>query len=155
MGRTVRRHVRSLRRELVRDDAAGRGHVIFIVRDDAGGSDILFQTSDTTASLHSYGGSSLYDGYPPVGRAYKVSYNRPFATRQRARPLQLVFCLRISNGALVGSERLRRQLLYGCGHGPDGYKTFKPQGLSVRWSRQNTGPRTRGKCRSRSCGGVI
>lgn len=72
--------------KLVRDDAAGASHVIFIVRDDAGGSDILFQTSDTTwQAYNSYGGSSLYDGYPPVGRAYKVSFNRPFATRGNER----------------------------------------------------------------------
>jgi hypothetical protein len=63
--------------KLVRDDTAGASHVIFIVRDDTGGSDILFQTSDTTwQAYNSYGGSSLYTGI-----ASKVSYNRPFNTR--------------------------------------------------------------------------
>ena len=34
--------------KLVREDAAGSSHVFFIVRDDDGRSDLLFQTSDTT-----------------------------------------------------------------------------------------------------------
>ena len=42
---------------------------------------MLFQTSDTTwQAYNSYGGNSLYTG-SPAGRAYKVSYNRPFNTR--------------------------------------------------------------------------
>ena len=56
-------------------------HVVFVVRDDDGASDLLFQTSDTTWQAYNpYGGNSLYVGNP-VGRAYKVSYNRPFTTR--------------------------------------------------------------------------
>ena len=44
-------------------------------------SDLLFQTSDTTwQAYNTYGGNSLYFG-SPAGRAYKVSYNRPFTTR--------------------------------------------------------------------------
>jgi len=63
---------------------AGASHIIFIVRDDTGNSDILFQTSDTTwQAYNSYpdtgseqdGGYSLYTG------ASKVSYNRPFNNR--------------------------------------------------------------------------
>ena len=64
------------------DDGSGASHIVFIVRDDNGHSDILFQTSDTTwQAYNSYGGNSLYVG-SPAGRAYKVSYNRPFTTRQ-------------------------------------------------------------------------
>jgi hypothetical protein len=68
--------------KLVREDGvAGESHVVFVVRDDTGASDLLFQTSDTTwQAYNSYGGNSLYEG-SPVGRAYKVSYNRPFNTR--------------------------------------------------------------------------
>jgi hypothetical protein len=69
--------------KLVREDPEnGRAsHVAFVVRDDDGGSDILFQTSDTTwQAYNAYGGNSLYTG-SPAGRAYKVSYNRPFTTR--------------------------------------------------------------------------
>ncbi|HUL97991.1 MAG TPA: N,N-dimethylformamidase beta subunit family domain-containing protein [Mycobacterium sp.] len=66
---------------LVRADTQGASHMFFIVRDDAGSSDLLFQTSDTTwQAYNAYGGNSLYYG-APAGRAYKVSYNRPFATR--------------------------------------------------------------------------
>ena len=55
-------------------------HIVFVVRNDASTSDILFQTSDTTwQAYNDYGGNSLYEG-SPAGRAYKVSYNRPFDT---------------------------------------------------------------------------
>jgi methionine-rich copper-binding protein CopC len=68
--------------KLVRTDAtSGSSHVVFVVRDDASHSDLLFQTSDTTwQAYNEYGGNSLYTG-SPAGRAYKVSYNRPFTTR--------------------------------------------------------------------------
>jgi len=59
-------------------------HIVFIVRDDNGNSDLLFQTSDTTwQAYNDYGGNSLYTGGPGTNpaRAYKVSYNRPFNTR--------------------------------------------------------------------------
>jgi hypothetical protein len=68
----------------VREDGANAGqasHIVFVVRDDASTSNILFQTSDTTwQAYNNYGGNSLYTG-SPAGRAYKVSYNRPFNTR--------------------------------------------------------------------------
>jgi WD40 repeat protein/fibronectin type 3 domain-containing protein len=75
----------------VREDGANTGrasHIVFIVRNDASNSNILFQTSDTTwHAYNAYGGNSLYKGSGPGtggnadGRAYKVSYNRPFNTR--------------------------------------------------------------------------
>jgi Domain of unknown function (DUF4082)/Bacterial Ig-like domain/Bacterial Ig domain/Purple acid Phosphatase, N-terminal domain len=71
--------------KLVREDAGGgSSHVMFVVRDDDGASELLFQTSDTTWQAYNrYGGNSLYTGGPGTGpgRAYKVSYNRPFTTR--------------------------------------------------------------------------
>jgi methionine-rich copper-binding protein CopC len=68
--------------KLVREDGTtGSSHVVFVVRDDDGQSELLFQTSDTTwQAYNEYGGNSLYVGSPD-GRAYKVSYNRPFTTR--------------------------------------------------------------------------
>jgi hypothetical protein len=67
--------------KLVRPDTGGENHIVFVVRDDDGASDLLFQTSDTTWQAYNrYGGNSLYFG-SPAGRAYKVSYNRPFTTR--------------------------------------------------------------------------
>ena len=45
------------------DGAPGASHIVFIVRDDDGASDLLFQTSDTTwQAYNSYGGNSLYVG---------------------------------------------------------------------------------------------
>jgi len=71
--------------KLVREDGtSGTSHVVFVVRDDDGHSDLLFQTSDTTwQAYNTYGGHSLYAGGPGTSpdRAYKVSYNRPFTTR--------------------------------------------------------------------------
>ena len=56
-------------------------HILFVVRNDASTSDLLFETSDTTwQAYNNWGGNSLYTGSPD-GRAYKVSYNRPFNTR--------------------------------------------------------------------------
>jgi VCBS repeat-containing protein len=70
--------------------SAAASHIVFVVRDDSRHSNLLFQTSDTTWQAYNrYGGNSLYYGGPGVnpapyinpGRAYKVSYNRPFDTR--------------------------------------------------------------------------
>lgn len=67
-----------------RNDTGGASHIMFVVRDDASTSAILFQTADTTwQAYNQYGGNSLYTG-SPAGRAYKVSYNRPFTTRAYA-----------------------------------------------------------------------
>jgi Domain of unknown function (DUF4082)/Bacterial Ig-like domain/Bacterial Ig domain len=67
--------------KVMRTDTGGASHIFFVVRDDASTSNVLFQTSDTTwQAYNNYGGNSLYTG-SPAGRAYKVSYNRPFNTR--------------------------------------------------------------------------
>ena len=68
--------------KLVRTDGTtGSSHVMFVVRNDAS-----TRTSSSRPPTRpgrrttTYGGNSLYVG-SPVGRAYKVSYNRPFTTR--------------------------------------------------------------------------
>ncbi len=67
------------------DSSSGASHIPFIVRNDAGASDVIFQTSDTTwQAYNNYGGNSLYVGNGATGRAYKVSYNRPFNTRSNS-----------------------------------------------------------------------
>jgi hypothetical protein len=71
----------------VRTDTGGASHIPFVVRDDTGGSELLFQTSDTTwQAYNQYGGNSLYVGGSGIApdRAVKVSYNRPFTTRAYA-----------------------------------------------------------------------
>jgi hypothetical protein len=69
----------------VRNDTGGASNIIFVVRNDASHSAILFQTSDETwQAYNDYGGHSLYgplDLFDLTNRAYKVSYNRPFDTR--------------------------------------------------------------------------
>src|SRR2546426_709226 len=72
--------------KVVRTDTGGASHIFFIVRNDNGSSDLLFQTSDTTwQAYNNYGGYSLYEAPANnpgnLSRAYKVSYNRPFNTR--------------------------------------------------------------------------
>src|SRR5262249_18719597 len=82
---------------LQRADTGGASHIVFIVRDDARRADLLFQTSDTTWQAYNRwpgpaSGGSLYCGTAAsnAGTAYtstcparatKVSYNRPFDTR--------------------------------------------------------------------------
>ncbi|MFT4165254.1 MAG: DUF4082 domain-containing protein [Microlunatus sp.] len=66
---------------LIRSDTNGDSHIPFIVRNDGNTSKVLFQTSDTTwQAYNTYGGSNFYWG-GDNGRAYKLSYNRPFSTR--------------------------------------------------------------------------
>src|SRR5438477_5179245 len=74
---------------VAREDTGGASLIWFVVRDDEGGSDLLFQTSDTTwQAYNTWGGYSLYqytntpatvtaNSPSDPGRAVKVSYNRP------------------------------------------------------------------------------
>jgi len=71
-----------------RSDTGGASHIVFIVRNDASTSNILFQASDTTYQAYndSINGQNLYTDdscgqWEPTCRSYKVSYNRPFTTR--------------------------------------------------------------------------
>jgi len=69
--------------KVIRGDTGGASHIVFVVRDDAAQADIVLQTDDTTwQAYNQYGGRSTYQGTPI--RAYKVSYNRPFATRSQS-----------------------------------------------------------------------
>src|SRR5882672_1871717 len=63
---------------LLRLDTGEKSPILFVVRNDSSHADILMQTSDLNwQAYNDYGGNSLYAG-SPAGRAYKVSYNRPF-----------------------------------------------------------------------------
>ncbi len=68
---------------LQRADNNGSSHMVFIVRDDAGNSPVLFKTSDATWQAYNhYRYHSLYVGaVGAFSHAVKVSYNRPFYTR--------------------------------------------------------------------------
>lgn len=66
---------------LIRTDDNGASHIPFVVRNDGNTSAAVFQTSDSTwQAYNTYGGSNFYQG-GGNGRAYKLSYNRPYATR--------------------------------------------------------------------------
>ena len=66
---------------LFRADKNDASQIPFIVRHDGSTSQVVFQTSDATwQAYNTYGGSDFYTGLAN-GRAYKLSYNRPFATR--------------------------------------------------------------------------
>ena len=68
--------------KLQRNDNGDVSHITFIVRDDSSRSTAVFQTSDPTwHAYNTYGGSDFYQG-AANGRAYKISYNRPFTTRE-------------------------------------------------------------------------
>ncbi|MGQ0839395.1 DUF4082 domain-containing protein [Actinokineospora sp.] len=72
----------------VRNDGAGASQYPFVVRNDSSTSDIVIQTSDQTwQAYNKYGdrdGINEYNTYEggfsgsPDGRAFKVSYNRPY-----------------------------------------------------------------------------
>lgn len=71
---------------LIRTDTGGDSHIVFIVRNDASHSAVLFQTNDSTWQAYNYyGGGSLYGPNTPNfdlnNRSFKVSYNRPVMTR--------------------------------------------------------------------------
>ena len=76
---------------LIRTDTGGDSHIPFVVRQDGNTSKVLFQTSDTTwQAYNTYGGSDFYKGNPK-DRAYKISYNRPFATRAKDQGRDFLF----------------------------------------------------------------
>jgi hypothetical protein len=69
-------------------------HIYFIVRDDESRADLLFQTADTAWQAYNRAGiTSTYGSFDParpMERAYKVSMNRPYVTREY-RAVNMVF----------------------------------------------------------------
>ncbi len=141
LGRAVQRRPRaSTSPSWCATDTGGASHIVFIVRDDAGTSDLLFQTSDTTwQAYNNYAGNSLYTG-SPAGRAYKVSYNRPFHTRGVDNGQDWVFNAEYPMVRWLERQRLRRQLLHGRRHRPLrqpdslNHKVFLSVGHDEYWS---------------------
>ncbi|HSE58889.1 MAG TPA: N,N-dimethylformamidase beta subunit family domain-containing protein [Nitrospiraceae bacterium] len=66
--------------------SGAQAYIIFVVRDETRPSDFLFQSSVTTyQAYNNWGGKSLYDFNSAGGRrAYKVSFNRPYAISSNA-----------------------------------------------------------------------
>ena len=84
-GRCRRRGLGRLHRPSAPGDTNDSSHIPFIVRNDASHSDIVFQTSDDDVAgvqhLRRLRTSTLDSPLDRAGRAYKISYNRPFTTR--------------------------------------------------------------------------
>ncbi|HJR77449.1 MAG TPA: N,N-dimethylformamidase beta subunit family domain-containing protein [Nitrospiraceae bacterium] len=60
--------------------SGAQAYIIFVVRDDQRPSAFLFQSSVTTyQAYNNWGGKSLYDFNSIGGRAFAVSFNRPYA----------------------------------------------------------------------------
>ena len=60
---------------LIRTDTGGDSHIVFVVRNDASHSAMLFQTSDETwQAYNGYGGSSLYG--PDVDSTLRTALTR-------------------------------------------------------------------------------
>jgi hypothetical protein len=149
---------------LVRQDAtSGANHIPFIVRDDGAQHDIVFQTSDTTwHAYNGWGGYNLYGGGATAsseGRAYKLSYNRPIATRDGvgtyAGPQNSVFGVEIA--AIHWLEANGYDVCYMAGVDTDRYgsgassqffdstgkpnkKVFLSVGHDEYWSGPSSGP---------------
>ena len=92
--------------KLVREGGVtGASHVVFVVRDDDGASDVLFQTSDTTwQAYNDYGGNSLYDRQP--GRAGLQGLLRPPVLTRGNAERGLGVQQRVSDGPLARAQRL-------------------------------------------------
>jgi Cellulose binding domain len=72
--------------KLIASDGSA-GYIIFVVRDDAGTADIVFQMAITTyQAYNNWGGKSLYEFNSTGGRASKVSYDRPYELHAGAGP---------------------------------------------------------------------
>jgi Domain of unknown function (DUF4082)/Bacterial Ig-like domain/Bacterial Ig domain len=66
---------------LARTDTNDKSQIPFVVRDDSSTSALYFKTSDATwQAYNTYGGADFYQGTVSA-HAFKISYNRPFATR--------------------------------------------------------------------------
>lgn len=68
----------------IRTDTGGSSHIVFIVRNDASKSDILFQVADTSWQAYNPYSANFYgcnSDFNSSCRALKISYNRPFWTR--------------------------------------------------------------------------
>ncbi len=66
--------------QLTGTQSGEQSYIIFVVRDDLRPSNYLFQCSVTTyQAYNNWGGKSLYNFNSVPPRAYKVSFNRPYA----------------------------------------------------------------------------
>ena len=139
-GRCRPRDVRHLLRQArPRRDTGGASHIVFVVRDDDGSPTCCSRPPTrpgrpTTATA----ATACTRGSLRPGRAYKVSYNRPFTTRGNGAE-RLGLQRRVPDGALARSQRLRRQLHHRRRHRPPRRRAARAQGRSCRSATTSTG----------------
>ena len=141
--------------KLTRNDNGGASHIFFVVRDDTRGARMVFQTSDTTwQAYNDYGGRSLYVGGPGVNhpRAYKVSYNRPFATRGTA-PEDWVFNAEYPMVRFLERNGYDVSYISGIDTRPRGRRTARARRIPFRRPRRVLVGRPARERRSGACGG--
>ena len=123
-------------------DDDGASHIAFIVRDDDGGSDLLFQTSDTTWQAYNrYGGYSLYDGPAPCPQGQL----QPALHDPRRADRGLAVQRRVPDAPLARAQRLRRQLLHRRRLGPHRLPRSSSTRPSCRSATTSTGRPSSGR----------
>ena len=97
----------------VREDGTpGESHIVFIVRDDDGRSDVLFQTSDThVAGLQPL--RRLQPLYAGPGHARQEGLVQPPLHHARLLARGLALQRRVSDDPLARAQRVRRLVLHG------------------------------------------
>ncbi len=85
----------------------------------------------------------------PWGGAYKISYNRPFATRDATQRPRLPVLQRVPDDPVPGEQRVRRQLHQRHRHRPPRRPAQEPQDLPVRRPRRVLVGRPAGQRRGR------
>lgn len=126
---------------LERKDNGDGSHITFIVRDDSSHSDLVFQTSDTTwQAYNKYGGSNFYVG-GANGRAYKISYNRPFNTRAGVTARDFYFSVEYAVVRFIEKNGYDVSYIAGIDSARSGkliqnHKTFMSVGHDEYWSRE-------------------
>jgi len=126
--------------KLNRPSNGDTSHITFIVRDDASRSSVVFQTSDPTwHAYNTYGGSDFYQG-AGNGRAFKISYNRPFNTREGTTSRDFYFSAEYAMVRFM--ERNGYDVSYIAGVDSDrsgallkNHKTFMSVGHDEYWSK--------------------
>ena len=127
--------------KLTRPDTGGASHIVFIVRDDtSAGRSALPDVRHDLAGLQPVRREQSVRRWPrhQSGRAYKVSYNRPFSTRGTD-PRGLAVQRRIPDGSMARSERVRRQLRHRRRYRSSRRREFCSTRCSSRSVTTNTG----------------
>ena len=141
LGGARRRGLRRLHRPARRAPTpAAQSHIVFVVRNDASHSDMLFQTSDTTwQAYNTYGGNSLYAGPDAAGPGLQGQLQPAVHHACRHDSRGLLLQRRVPDGRFL--ERNGYDVSYITGVDTDrrGALLLEPQGRSCRSATTSTG----------------